>query len=174
MFIQGITKLSTRTPACHPGVMMLSADFDLPVDVSELFPYINAALDDAKMYDNPMHIKFTFSGRMYVLYASKGMGTPFETLADAEGGVNRMIEYLNGLYRNRETITPNNKIYKPIAVIDVFKILPGTNCKSCGFATCLAFAAALSKGEVPYAQCPDLTSTELKGKLAEIGVPYSQ
>jgi len=44
MFIQSFSNLSTHTPACHPGIIVLSAEFDLPVDVSELFPYINAVL----------------------------------------------------------------------------------------------------------------------------------
>ena len=31
--------------------------------------------------------------------------------------------------------------------IQIFKLLPGTNCKKCGAATCLAFAMNLASGK---------------------------
>lgn len=42
--------------------------------------------------------------------------------------------------------------------MDVFKLLNKSNCKECGQATCLAFAAAVFKGEVKLSECPYLDS----------------
>jgi ArsR family metal-binding transcriptional regulator len=136
---------------------MLSAEFDLPVDISELFPYINAISDDAKMFDKPVHIRFTFLRRMFALYPLKGVGAPFETLTEAQDITGKLIVYLNDLHEKKETITPNNTLYKPIPIIDILRVLPRTNCGICGFTTCMAFAASLSKGEVAASQCPELT-----------------
>ena len=41
--------------------------------------------------------------------------------------------------------------------IEIFKQLPKTNCKECGYATCMAFAAGLREGETEMAQCPPLS-----------------
>ncbi len=39
-------------------------------------------------------------------------------------------------------------------VMDVFKLLPKTNCRKCNAATCLAFAAAVFQGQRVLADCP--------------------
>jgi acetyl-CoA decarbonylase/synthase complex subunit gamma len=40
--------------------------------------------------------------------------------------------------------------------LDIYKLLPKTNCKLCGSPTCLAFAMKLAAGKVDVEQCPDL------------------
>lgn len=54
--------------------------------------------------------------------------------------------------------------------IQIFKLLPGTNCKECGAATCLAFAMNLAAGKAELDQCP-YVSDEAKEKLAEASAP---
>ncbi|MDD5254907.1 MAG: acetyl-CoA decarbonylase/synthase complex subunit gamma [Candidatus Omnitrophica bacterium] len=41
--------------------------------------------------------------------------------------------------------------------LDIYKLLPKTNCRQCGFATCLAFAMQLAKKAVPLDKCPFLS-----------------
>jgi len=38
--------------------------------------------------------------------------------------------------------------------LDIYKLLPKTNCRECGFATCLAFAMQLAKKAVSIDKCP--------------------
>ncbi len=38
--------------------------------------------------------------------------------------------------------------------LDIYKLLPKTNCRECGFATCLAFAMQLAKKAVEIEKCP--------------------
>ena len=38
--------------------------------------------------------------------------------------------------------------------LDIYKLLPKTNCRECGFATCLAFAMQLAKKAVAIDKCP--------------------
>ncbi|OPX20640.1 MAG: acetyl-CoA decarbonylase/synthase complex subunit gamma [Desulfobacca sp. 4484_104] len=54
--------------------------------------------------------------------------------------------------------------------IEIFKMLPKTNCKECGFPTCLAFAMGLASGKAELAACP-YVSEEAKEKLAEASAP---
>lgn len=46
--------------------------------------------------------------------------------------------------------------------LDIYKLLPKTNCKQCGFATCLAFAMALAKKTVVIDKCPALSEEAKK------------
>lgn len=54
--------------------------------------------------------------------------------------------------------------------IQIFKLLPKTNCKECGFPTCLAFAMQLALGKVELAKCP-YVSEEAKSQLEDAAAP---
>ncbi|GHV57150.1 acetyl-CoA decarbonylase/synthase subunit gamma [Deltaproteobacteria bacterium] len=54
--------------------------------------------------------------------------------------------------------------------IQIFKMLPGTNCKKCGAATCLAFAMNLASGKAELDSCPDV-SAESREKLSAASAP---
>ncbi len=54
--------------------------------------------------------------------------------------------------------------------VQIFKLLPKTNCKKCGFPTCLAFAMKLAQGGVELSACPDV-SEEAKKTLGEASAP---
>src|SRR5512143_522793 len=54
--------------------------------------------------------------------------------------------------------------------IEIFKLLAKTNCKECGFPTCLAFAMALASGKAELDKCP-YVSEEVREKLAEASAP---
>ncbi len=54
--------------------------------------------------------------------------------------------------------------------IEIFKLLPKTNCKDCGEPTCLAFAMKLAAGKAELSLCPHV-SEESKSKLTEASAP---
>jgi acetyl-CoA decarbonylase/synthase, CODH/ACS complex subunit gamma len=54
--------------------------------------------------------------------------------------------------------------------IQIFKLLPKTNCGECGVPTCLAFAMNLAAGKAELALCP-YVSEEAKSQLAEASAP---
>ncbi|HOU35915.1 MAG TPA: acetyl-CoA decarbonylase/synthase complex subunit gamma [Candidatus Omnitrophota bacterium] len=54
--------------------------------------------------------------------------------------------------------------------LDIYKLLPKTNCKECGFPTCLAFAMQLAKKAVSIDKCPTVT-VESKAALEQASQP---
>ncbi len=54
--------------------------------------------------------------------------------------------------------------------IQIYKLLPQTNCKECGYPTCLAFAMKLAAKQVELSACPYVTP-EAKVQLAESAAP---
>lgn len=54
--------------------------------------------------------------------------------------------------------------------IQIYKLLPQTNCKECGFPTCLAFAMKLAAKQVELSACPYVTEAN-KAQLAESSAP---
>jgi len=73
------------------------------------------------------------------------------------------------------SMQPQIKIEKgeeemPLTGIEIFKMLPKTNCKECGVPTCLAFAMNLAAGKAELTACP-YVSEEAKEKLQEASAP---
>ncbi len=54
--------------------------------------------------------------------------------------------------------------------LQIYKLLPQTNCKDCGYPTCLAFAMKLAAKQVALDLCP-FASEEAKNTLGEASVP---
>ncbi|MEK7282156.1 MAG: (Fe-S)-binding protein, partial [Chloroflexota bacterium] len=61
----------------------------------------------------------------------------------------------------------------PLSGIEIYKFLPKTNCKKCGFPTCLAFAMRVAQQTVDIAASPDL-SAEGRQALEAAGRPPIQ
>ncbi|OGV61860.1 MAG: acetyl-CoA decarbonylase/synthase complex subunit gamma [Lentisphaerae bacterium RIFOXYB12_FULL_65_16] len=57
-----------------------------------------------------------------------------------------------------------------LKALDIFKLLPKTNCKKCGTPTCLAFAMKLAQKQAKLDDCPDV-SAEAKALLAGAAAP---
>jgi acetyl-CoA decarbonylase/synthase complex subunit gamma len=57
-----------------------------------------------------------------------------------------------------------------VTAMDVYKLLPQTNCEDCGEASCMAFATNLSEKKANLAQCTELTDEGFK-KLDDLLAP---
>ncbi len=58
----------------------------------------------------------------------------------------------------------------PLTGIEIFKLLPKTNCGECGVPTCLAFAMNLAAGKAELSTCPHV-SEEARAQLEEASAP---
>ena len=58
----------------------------------------------------------------------------------------------------------------PLTGIEIFKLLPKTNCGECGVPTCLAFAMSLATGKAELSACPHV-SEEARAQLVEASAP---
>lgn len=157
MFIKGYSDFSLS----KAGVMSSAnwgVHFKLDTDVRQLFPYINASFQDTRFHDKPEYIQFAMDGFQCSLYPDEVIATSFTGQDQALEFVKRLIDFLNDLYIRKDKLKPNYKKFRPISVIDIYKLLPQTNCKECGFPTCMAFAASLSQGQANTDQCPGFIS----------------
>lgn len=60
-----------------------------------------------------------------------------------------------------------------LSVIDLYrKILPRTNCRDCGFTTCMAFASMVVSEKLPLSKCPHLTSETIARYQPELEEQY--
>ncbi len=149
--------VSSRGPMAKPASTLAgkkSAVFNLTFDVSFLFPYINAVANKAELYEKPSFIRFMFNDVFCVLYPERCMASPFDDREHARSFVDGFIAFLNDINNRREKIVPKYKVFRRISVPDILKILPQSNCGECGFTTCMAFAATLSRQQTVPGRCP--------------------
>src|SRR3990170_1956746 len=57
---------------------------------------------------------------------------------------------------------------RELSPIDIYKLLPKTNCKECGQENCMAFATKIVNREVTIDQCPPLLKKENEKAYAQL------
>ncbi|MFH2060277.1 MAG: LuxR C-terminal-related transcriptional regulator [Pseudomonadota bacterium] len=144
----------TRPAHALKGGMM--AGFDLSMNIKFLFPYINAVARKAQLYENPSHIRFHFDHILCVLYPKKGLASPLDDTEHARSFMTQFLSFLNDINHSKDNITPRYKLFSQTDVTRILKLLPKTNCNACGFNTCMAFAAMLSRQQTIPSRCPHI------------------
>jgi DNA-binding CsgD family transcriptional regulator/ArsR family metal-binding transcriptional regulator len=134
------------------------ARFTLDCHLATLFPYINAVAERAQYYEKPVYIKFMFADRLCAFYSSEGAFAPVRNMGEAMAFLPMLLDFIRDVSRRRPEIVPNHKKFNPSSALDIYRLLPGSNCRDCGFATCMAFSAALSRGHTSMVNCPHLVS----------------
>ena len=87
---------------------------------------------------------------------------PWKTMNMPGCFAQKLLYYLNDILDRKEKIQPKAIPFEQVPVTQIIKLLPGTNCRECGFKTCLAFAAMLSKAKVKPGKCPHMGATYFK------------
>lgn len=143
-----------RPGARGPGTVMASLMFE--PDVSFLFPYINSVVRNSEFHENLGLIRIEFEGIHCVIYPDKCIISPLEDHEHAKLFTERLMGFLNEVMEKRGEIPPKHSSFEQASVTEIIRILPGTNCGECGWKTCLAFAAMLSKQRTQPSACPYL------------------
>ena len=90
--------------------------------------------------------------------------TLIEDEKEAQEILDRLKDLINETYQNRDQIEPNYSEGDHLKPSDIQKFLPGTNCKECGFRSCLAFAFKLVDQKIEIVKCLPLFSHQFKEK----------
>ncbi len=155
MLLEQIDNYEIFRPKCDPGKEVLHGIATLKDDISPVFPYLNAELGGWD-YDQ--------RNQVVLLKLSAGKWITLQPLEIAIRGARDQEESLallawikgqvNDIYARRDGITPRYTSQAGLKVMEILKLLPWTNCRACGYATCMAFAAALREGEISLHDCP--------------------
>lgn len=125
-------------------------------DLDFLFPYINAVARDAELYEKPAFIRFILNGVHCVVYPERCIATPLKSREHAEIIKAEIITFLNDVCKKKAEIIPKYKVFQSIPVTSILKLLPKNNCGKCGFKTCMAFSAMVSRQRTPPSACPHI------------------
>ena len=91
---------------------------------------------------------------------------------DVEQGLallSALVDAINTTWNHRHELTAVKTIRRAPRPLDVWALLPQTNCKRCGEATCMAFAFAILQGRRDVAECQALVEdTALADRLTTL------
>jgi ArsR family metal-binding transcriptional regulator len=140
-------------------------------DLAPVFPYVNAEMRSASFNPAGPNLTYLDGYRMIALYPNR------ITIAKADGVVDawRVLESIrtttNAIWERRGDIEPDYETRKRPPALEIYKRLPGTNCRACGQPTCLAFASKLWLGHAHLEACMPVFAGErhdLRDALVDI------
>jgi ArsR family metal-binding transcriptional regulator len=134
-------------------------------DISPAFPYVNAELGgwDYDQTNQVLLLKMS-DGKWITLHPQKIAIRGARDMKEAKALLVWIQAQINDIYARREALTPRYVSQAGLKVMEILKLLPMTNCKACGYAACMAYAAALREGEVRLEDCPPLWEEKFREK----------
>lgn len=122
-------------------------------DISISFPYINAQRNDVSFNKEWPILSFMDGYRMITLYQNRITAAKLDDIVDGWRLLENIRRMVNDVYTRRNEIEPSFEMRRRPPVLEIFKRLPGTNCRECGEKTCIAFASAVWSGERQPSGC---------------------
>lgn len=142
------------------------------VDMAELLPYLVTALRQKgkSVLYNKAAGTLTIKEDLHILsiHARKVAVTYLEDLDQAQKFFSWCQQIVNETAVNKETIEPTLESNKPLTPLEIYHLLPQTNCRRCGQGACLAFAAKVAAQEVSIEKCGVLKEDGLQEKRQQL------
>lgn len=160
-------RITTFLP-CLADPEKLRVVAELSDDIRDVLPYLNAILSRGAY--NPLTHTLTFQkdGRLLTLYPHVVTMAKILDEEDARTTAQWLRDLINDTWRRREEITPCYERRATLQPLEVYQLLPRTNCRRCGEQTCLAFAVRLVQGERRLEECPTLMQDAYRPQLARL------
>jgi ArsR family metal-binding transcriptional regulator len=154
MLVKAYAKSFVRPP--NPQAPHLRCFAALDADITAVLPYLNTALKGFQYYKEPPSLTLKLPGKLVTLSARMIAINIVKDEDEAEEILAWLQREINDTWKRRGEIVPSFENAPQPRVLDILKLLPRTNCRRCGEATCMVFAVRLSQGDRTPAQCPAL------------------
>lgn len=148
--------LNIFSPPCDPGAERWTVQAALDDDIGDALPYLNATLKNAIYNHNAHALLWRMGGRTIALRPREIAISNLQDRDSAALEVKRVADLINRTWERRAEITPSIETRQRLKPMEVYKLLPATNCKQCGQPTCFTFALKLTAGEVEIDKCAPL------------------
>lgn len=161
-------KVEVFTPPCEPGAERFAAKAHLTVDISGVLPLLNATLRGA-VYHRPAKALTWKKGGHNIAFHAFEIGTSnVEDRDGAEKELKGLVDLINRTWQRRAEIAPDHEIHQRPTPMAVYRLLPRTNCRHCGEATCFTFALKLASSQASLDLCPVVFEQGYGPRLADL------
>ena len=141
----------------------------LPVDISEVLPYLNATLKNGTYFSDGPVFSWRIDDHKVGFWHDRIAADHLEAREQAKEVIDRLVAIVNDVWEKRSGIEPDFKTHENLQPLELYRLLPKTNCKACGENTCFNFALKLAAGMVELDQCgPILSDTAHETQLTQL------
>jgi ArsR family metal-binding transcriptional regulator len=156
MFIAKDYDLHLESPGCEPGAEYWNATARFQDDISAVFPYLNACWEGALYSPAAQQIVWRVGDRAVALRPHEITISNLPDRDTATVQLEELVADINRIWMDRENIAPRHTPRKRLVAMEVYQLLPQTNCKLCGQPTCFAFASQVTVGAADVGDCTPL------------------
>jgi len=158
MFIIKDYELHLEPPGCEPGAECWNATARFDYDISAVFPYLNAVWEGALYSPKAQRLACRVEGRATAFNPREITISSLLDRDTATVELEKLIAQVNRIWMDRDLLTPRYTARKRLVAMDIYKLLPQTNCKLCGQPSCFAFASQITVGAAGPRACTPLFS----------------
>ncbi len=123
-------------------------------DLTEVLPYMNAVVEKGFYDANQATLVWKADGHNYATRPHEIAINRLLSRECARKMADRIVDMVNATWERRGEITPDFTKRIPPKLLQVFKLLPRSNCRECGVPTCMACAAQVIEAEKCLDDCP--------------------
>ncbi|MCK9378282.1 MAG: hypothetical protein M0P73_19360 [Syntrophobacterales bacterium] len=169
MLLEKIDNFDIFRPKMDSSKEVLHAIATFQADISPAFPYVNAELGgwDYDQINQVLLLKLS-NGKWITLHPHQIAIRGIRDLDEAHALLTWIQTQINDIYERRDHITPRYVSQAGLKIMEILKLLPMTNCKVCGYLTCMAYAAGLREGEISLEACQPLWEEKYREKREKL------
>jgi len=164
-------RLQLFAPKCNPSAEYANCLAALRDDIREVFPYLNGSLKGCQYNPEAPFLRFRREGHIIALRPRQAAVSKVADADEARRVLDWVKDLVNDTWERCHQITPSDRRAPSLTALQLYKLLPGTNCGKCGERTCLALAVRLAEEEASLEQCSALLEVqhaEERAKLIEL------
>ncbi len=154
MYLDSIALTRTLPCLAEPGKIIVIGKPNRSLD--EVLPYLATLPGIIAYHPEARTLTFRRPAGFMTLYADRVYITQVSNAAEGLELLAALKEAINATWEHRAdliAVTMGRRVPRPL---DVWTLLPQTNCKQCGEATCMAFAVGLLQHRRSVIECPPL------------------
>jgi ArsR family metal-binding transcriptional regulator len=141
-------------PECNPSFQSLHCIAHLDQDVGEALPYLNSVLGGFEYFKDPPAVTFRIHGKIITVQPREIAVNALKDEEEADKILAWLKREINEAWDKRDKIGPRYEGAPKPKVLEILKLLPKTNCRDCGFPTCMVFATMVAQGVKDSRDCP--------------------
>lgn len=140
----------------------------LDVDISPALPYLNAILPRGVYAPKGPALSWRQEGHNIGFWPDRIAADDFHSREQATQMIECLVKLVNDTWARREQIEPDETTHPRLQPLQVYQLLPQTNCKACGQASCFNFALKLVTARTDLELCVPLYEPACDAKRAHL------
>ncbi|MBI4963662.1 MAG: hypothetical protein HY913_10330 [Desulfomonile tiedjei] len=132
----------------------------LPADIARVLPYLNATLRSGDYLPDVPAFSWRKGNHKIGFWSDRIAADQLQSREQAKEVIDDLVKMINDLWEKRAEIEPDTSPRENLQPLEIYRLLPRTNCKKCGESTCFSFALKLAAGQVELASCEPICAED--------------